>query len=477
MKQEIFKKAIEIVIENNIIRQKVLRNILIVSGLLSTVLPAYMFLIIYPSFASLLIESTKESAVRAATHLKSMVFFGHSQLNKEAITDHFVSGVETIKRDMDLKKLKIFAKSGEILFSSDSAEIGNINKQRYFHEIVAKGKVFTQIIQKNTETLEGQRITSDVVETYVPIMAGDSFQGAFEIYYDITTQKKELEKLLSHSSILLLTLSFGFLLVVIIILIKENITIIGRKQAEEELQRAHRELKAKAAELNEANAELSQYAHVVSHDLQAPFRAISNYVSFLQEDLGSSLESEQKEYLDALGSTAHEANELVHDLLEISRIGRRAGSFESVHTGTFLKELINSLSLPADVKITVAEDWPTIEADPVLLRQIFQNLIENAIKFNDSAETCVELKWRQHVHGNYEFLVSDNGIGIEPRYHEQIFRVFERLHTGNEFKGTGIGLAIAKKAVSKLGGSIRVESKLGEGSTFFVTHPKARVDR
>jgi PAS domain S-box-containing protein len=244
-----------------------------------------------------------------------------------------------------------------------------------------------------------------------------------------------------------------------------------------ESERANQELVDKATELREANAELSQYAYVVSHDLKAPLRAINNYASFLRKDIRLALENEHKEYLDALGHAVQEANELVQALLEFSHIGRGNSSFERIATGTFLKELIISLSLPDDVKITMVDDWPTIEADSILLRQVFQNLIDNAVKFNDSAQICIELGWRQCSDGRYEFAVSDNGLGIEPRYREQIFRVFERLHTRKDYGGTGIGLAIVKKAASILGGMIRVESKLGEGSTFIITLPKTQEPR
>jgi signal transduction histidine kinase len=438
-----------------------------------------MFLVIYPSFISLLIESTKESALRAASHLKSEVFIDNAEINKEALKSDFLNKVDTIKKDLDLEKLKIFSKSGEIIFSSDPKDIGNINEEKYFHEIVAAGNVFTQVIQKNTETLEGQIVTSDVVETYVPVMNAGVFRGAFEIYYDITSEKEHLDRLLSHSFILLLILPAGLLFIVIAILFKENIALTGRKRAEEALQKAHQELKIKAAELKEANSELSQYTRVVSHDLQAPHRAINNYVSFLREDLRSTLKDEHKEYLDALSRTVNEANDMVQGLLKLSRIGKNTISFTKIHTGTFLKELINSLSLPAAVKIkfTMVEDWPSVETDSVLLRQIFQNLIENAVKFSKPQNRLIEFGWQKGAGESYEFLVSDNGIGIEQRYHEKIFQVFERLHTSKEYEGSGSGLAIVKKSVSKLSGSIRVESTIGQGSTFFVTLPKTQGKR
>jgi light-regulated signal transduction histidine kinase (bacteriophytochrome) len=253
-----------------------------------------------------------------------------------------------------------------------------------------------------------------------------------------------------------------------------NITVLKRAEAELVAANAGLENRVaeRTAELEKANEELSQYAYVVAHDLQAPLRAINNYANFIQEDMDSRLAGEQKEHLEALGRAVHEANELVQGLLELSRIGRGGTSFESIHCGTLVQEIINSLYLPANAKIKISDDWPTIEADAVMLRQIFQNLIENAVKFNNSPEILVELSWRTQNDGHFEFLVSDNGIGIDSRYHEQIFRVFERLHTRKNYKGCGIGLAIVKKATSTLGGTIRLESNSDKGSRFYVTLPE-----
>jgi signal transduction histidine kinase len=251
-----------------------------------------------------------------------------------------------------------------------------------------------------------------------------------------------------------------------------------RKWAEEQLQEY-------AVKLEEANVELSQYAYVVSHDLKTPLRAVHNYADFLSQDLETILDGDQRAYLDGLGRAVREAEELVEDLLALSRIGRDDVPIETVNVGTFLRELLDILDLPADIQVVLADDWPTIDVQPVLLGRIFQNLIGNAVKFIQSSPKRIELGWQpisllpevEETAGDqpvYEFFVRDNGIGIDPRYHEQIFRVFERLHTHQEYEGTGIGLAIVKKAVAKLDGSVRVESKPGEGSTFFVTLPKTQ---
>lgn len=256
-----------------------------------------------------------------------------------------------------------------------------------------------------------------------------------------------------------------------------KLQLTERKRAEEALRVAHRNLAAKADDLEAANEELSQYAYVVSHDLKAPLRAIHNYSDFLREDLRAILDSDRKAYLNGLSRAVRQGEELVEDLLELHRVGRRAVPTQTIDIGVFLKELIASLHLSADVEVVTANNWPTIEAEPTLLRQIFENLISNAIKFNGSAQKHVEVGWLPVSEERYELFVRDNGIGIEPSRYEQIFRVFQRLHTRNDYEGTGLGLAIVKKATAKLHGSIRVESKPGEGSTFFVVLPKTQEER
>jgi light-regulated signal transduction histidine kinase (bacteriophytochrome) len=158
-------------------------------------------------------------------------------------------------------------------------------------------------------------------------------------------------------------------------------------------------------------------------------------------------------------------------------VGRSRAPTERVNIGDLLQQLSVSLNLSPDVEIVMASEWPTIEADPTLLRQLFQDLIRNGIKFNHSPRKRIEIGWHPLREEAYELFVRDNGIGIEPRYHGKIFGVFQRLHTREEYEGTGLGLAIVKKAAGKLHGSVRVESKPGEGSTFYTVIPRIQEDR
>jgi PAS domain S-box-containing protein len=256
-----------------------------------------------------------------------------------------------------------------------------------------------------------------------------------------------------------------------------NLEIENRKRVDEALRLTHRELAIEADELQAANEELSQYAYVVSHDLKAPLRAIHNYADFLREELEETLAGDQKEYLDGLNRAVRQGEELVEDLLELSRVGRQSEPIETIDIGVFFRELIAPLDSSPDVEVVMGNDWPTINTDPTLLRQIFQDLIRNAIKFNDSPRKRVEIGWHLVGDDRYEVFVRDNGIGIEPRNQEKIFGVFQRLHTREEYEGTGLGLAIVKKATSKLHGSVRVKSEPGKGSTFFIALPKAQKER
>ena len=197
----------------------------------------------------------------------------------------------------------------------------------------------------------------------------------------------------------------------------------------------------------------------------------------MREDFRAVLNGDQEACLKGLDRAVAQGVELVDDLLEFSRIGRLSMSTQTIDLGVFLQELIESLAWCHDVEIEMGDDWPTIDSDPTLLRQIFPELIRNAIKFNHSSHKRVEIGWLPAGEEHYELFVRDNGIGIEPRYHEQIFGVFHQLHSREEYDGTGLGLAIVKKAVSKMNGSLRVESKIGEGSTFFVALPKTYKER
>ncbi|MEJ2428019.1 MAG: PAS domain S-box protein [Deltaproteobacteria bacterium] len=227
--------------ENNILKVPFLRNILLASLVIVIVLPLFDTLFIYPAFTKLLTSDKRTDAIRIARHLSSILVAKNTDLTKNLLQAQLSDEMDQLKEarnDFELVKLKFFSKSGEIIFSSDPKDIGDINNEKYFHEIVANGKVYAEVIQKDTESLEGQKMPADVVETYVPLMQGKEFLGAFEIYYDITAKKAELDFLLSRSSTLLFASAFALFLVIIITLLRENRTIRERNRAETDLRKS-----------------------------------------------------------------------------------------------------------------------------------------------------------------------------------------------------------------------------------------------
>ncbi|MBC8207741.1 MAG: cache domain-containing protein [Desulfobulbaceae bacterium] len=237
---------------------------------------------------------------------------------------------------------------------------------------------------------------------------------------------------------------------------------------------AEKNMRCSMKKLTEANADLEQFSYVMAHDLKAPIRGISNYSTFLQEDLADSLTGEQKKYLTRLKEIAVETSAMVESLLLLARIGRDEVHTDPVDLSELLRSLVNSMGLSPDVHIDLTDDWPTINSDATLLRQVFQNLIENGIKYNTAAVKRVELGCLSAEDGRIECFVRDNGIGIDEKHHKQIFKMFERLHTQGEHEGSGIGLAIVHKTIKHLGGTIRLESTAGAGSTFYISLPLHR---
>jgi PAS domain S-box-containing protein len=237
------KKFIEMLVVNNFLKKTLLRNILLVSLAIAIVLPLYDIIFIYPSFTQLLIEEKRDDAIRIARHLSSQLVSENIELKKNLLHISILNGVQQLNETRDnfeLIKLKFFSESGEVLFSTDPREVGTINKESYFHEIVARGNIHAEVVQKNTESLEGQVLSADVVETYVPLMRDDKFLGAFEIYYDITGRREQIDALLSRSSLMVFALASGLLMVIVLTLIKENKTITERNRAEDGLRESER---------------------------------------------------------------------------------------------------------------------------------------------------------------------------------------------------------------------------------------------
>ena len=237
-----------------------------------------------------------------------------------------------------------------------------------------------------------------------------------------------------------------------------------------EVDAANQQLNAVNSKLSESNTNLQQFAYVASHDLQEPLRMVSSYMQLISRRYKGKLDAEADEFIGFAVDGAHRMQQLINDLLEYSRVGTRAKPLESTDVEAVLARVLQTLKLSIEERgaIVTHDPMPTIMADPVQIGQLLQNLIGNALKF------CKDRPPHIHVGAvkegaDWKLWVKDNGIGIDAKYYDRIFTIFQRLHTREEYAGTGIGLAICKKIVQRHGGRIWVESKEGEGSMFLFT--------
>ena len=251
-----------------------------------------------------------------------------------------------------------------------------------------------------------------------------------------------------------------------------NIDVTDRRRAEDALAAGREALARKVRELERSNQELSEFAYAVSHDLKAPLRAVRNYANFLEEDLGDSLGDDARLHMEGMKKAIGQGDRLIRDLLDFSRIRKRGKAAETVKLGPLVEEVQRVLDPDFGGEIQIGENAPPFVADLSLLKRVLMNLISNGLKFNDSEDKRVEIRSEEMPGDMVRIVVSDNGIGIGEDYQGQVFRVFQRLHPPSAYEGTGIGLAIVKKAVLAMGGDVRLESTPGEGSTFLIELPR-----
>jgi PAS domain S-box-containing protein len=238
-------------------------------------------------------------------------------------------------------------------------------------------------------------------------------------------------------------------------------------------QRAKDALARQAEVLARSNVELERFAHIASHDLQEPLRTVSSFAKLLERRHAQGLAQEAREYLQFITNGVERMETLIRDLLSYSRVDSRAAAFTAVDCAAIFEKLRNSLKASIDAvgaQVT-AGPLPTVMGDPTQLGQVFQNLLANAIKFRREIPPRIHVLAQEKL-DEWVFSVRDNGIGIDKEYFDRIFIIFQRLHTMEEYSGTGIGLAVCKKIMERHHGKIWLESTVGQGTTFYFSIPR-----
>ncbi|MEO8629669.1 MAG: ATP-binding protein, partial [Betaproteobacteria bacterium] len=312
------------------------------------------------------------------------------------------------------------------------------------------------------DELAGQAVTNIIPNGFAERLVADGLRSAADALaqqigtgIELTGRRKEATEFPIEIMLSPLENAAG-------ILVTAAIRDITKRNAAE----AH--LLEKLEELKRSNEELEQFAYIASHDLQEPLRMVASYTQLLAKRYKGKLDADADEFIAFAVGGASRMQQLIQDLLAYSRVGTQANELLETSSEEALQEaLVNLRGAIEDSGALVTHDpLPLVLGDDALLVQLFQNLIGNAIKYRRLEIPQVRISAVRAEGERWLFSVRDNGLGIDPQYFDRIFGMFQRLHTREEFSGTGIGLAICKKIIERHGGSISVESKLGEGSTF-----------
>lgn len=238
-------------------------------------------------------------------------------------------------------------------------------------------------------------------------------------------------------------------------------------------------LKASKEELENINAELEQFTYAASHDLQEPLRMVASFLQLIQKRYDDQLDAEGKEFINYALEGSERMQRMIADLLQLSRVRTKAQPFSEINLTEMIEQVLLNLRVAINetkAKITYDKKMPTVVADATQLSLLLQNLISNAIKYRDFEQQPQINVQVTEDEFSWSIDVSDNGIGIDPNYHERIFEVFQRLHTREEYPGNGVGLAICKKIAERHGGTLSVTSSINDGSTFYFRLPKPQEE-
>ncbi len=319
---------------------------------------------------------------------------------------------------------------------------------------------------------EGDFITDNVVQTQqlksilcIPLLRQQKVLGILYLENKLinsvfTREQIELTRLLTAQAAIALQ---NTLLIREMQLTQNKIKILNKDLE----QRVHE----RTEELDRANQELKNFAYVVSHDLKAPLRAINQLSAWLAEDYAEAFDDEGREQMDLLRDRVRRMHEMIDGILQYSRVGRVKESEEAVDVDKLIEEIIQLISPPETIKISIQSHLPVIKTEKLRIHQVFQNLLDNAVKYNDKKHGQINISCMEQKQ-YWQFCIADNGPGIDRKYQRKVFQLFQTLKPKDQSNSSGIGLSLIEKIINNWGGKIWIESETGQGCAFIFTIPK-----
>lgn len=435
-------------------RSRLLCGVLLLTITLAIALPVLNITLIYPAFTDIIISSIEEDALRLAKHTLP-ASLKHTTLTNETLNNQFFAEIYKLETDFNVMKIKVFSAEGKVIYSTEATDIGHLNDKAYFKDVVVKGLPYTKLISKNTDTLEGQPVSIDVVETYAPFMDGKRFLGAFEMYYDITKRKRNMDQLIRYSTIGIILLSACLLTAVFILLRKEA----ARMAADENTERLKEEVE-----------------RITRHDLKSPLTGVLSGLEYLEQF--TELDEEQASIASDMRITANTGINMINRSLDLYKM--ETGSYEyapaSMDILTVARRVTSDLAVLSTLKgVTVLitksgkalreDDTLPISSEETLCYSLIANLLKNAI---EASTTGQGVTMTLTENGNVTLIIHNSGT--VPEEIRETF--FDKYTTADKSDGTGLGTYSAELMAQTLGGTIEMTTSEESGTRVCVTLPK-----
>ncbi|MFZ3383651.1 MAG: ATP-binding protein [Candidatus Methanoperedens sp.] len=394
--------------------------------------------------------------------------------------------IDTLIRENVLNRnvvrVKIWSREGLLIYSDEKEQIGQRFPDNDELEEALAGKIVSAVSPEKEENKGEREQYGRLFEVYVPLLPVDTNQvaGVYEVYQDMDVLEPGIAKM---RNFVWVSIGIGFVILYcslyafvrnasgeLIHRSKENERLYEETKIQlAERKRAEKELIKRTTQLESANKELEAFSYSVSHDLRAPLRAIDGFSRVLLEEYTDKLDDEGKRYLNIVRDNTQKMGQLIEDLLALSRLGRKEMQVSSIDMAKLAKTVYDELieanpgrNIQLDIKTL-----PPAYGDQAMIHQVFVNLLANAIKFTRFKENAViEIGCIAQKNENV-YYVKDNGVGFDMQYLNKLFGVFQRLHSAEDFEGTGVGLAIVQRIIFRHGGKVWAEGKVNEGATFY----------